>query len=148
MVLCICINMFVGCRANNHVHSAPTSAGGDSPNDMNCVVDANSNDLGLPGGHADECPCGITGGSNDYFNSDQQDNMDHLQANHQLGAESLNMVEAFAGVGAFDNGWRKLGNKVIRVTPSRVDRPNKALLSIIVYLFISTVTCLRPFALT
>ena len=114
MVLCICSDTFVGCRANNQNHSAPTGgAGGESPNNMNSVVDANSNDVGLPAGHADDCICGITGVSNDYFNSDQHDNMDHFQANHQLGAKSLNMVEAFAGVGAFGNGWRKLGTKVI-----------------------------------
>ena len=87
---------------------APTGASGETPSvvDANCKVYVGAN-------HADYCRCGITGGSNDYFNSDHQDDMDHLKVNLRLKVESLNMVEAFAGVGAFGNGWRRLGNRVI-----------------------------------
>ena len=69
----------------------------------------------LPGDHWDGCRCGIYNDTHDYFNSDNPDDRGEQAEgnNHQLSSESLNMVEAFAGVGAFGNGWRKLGNKVI-----------------------------------
>ena len=107
--------MFVCCRANDRVQSAPEGAGGESSNDADIVGDSDVDVVGLQEVHANDCLCGIISGndSNNYLNSDQQDHMDHLQDSHQLILESLNMVEAFAGVGAFNNGWRKLGNKVI-----------------------------------
>ena len=109
--------LFGVCRANDQVQSAPESANVESPNNADIVGDSEVDVVGLPGIQADDCLCGITGGndSSDCFNSDQQDSLDHLQDTHQLSPESLNMVEAFAGVGAFSNGWRKLGNKVIGI---------------------------------
>ena len=108
-----CTEILGCCRANNHVQRAPNGVGSESPSDVHIDDDPNADCKELPGIHWDGCRCGIYNDTNDYFNSDHSDSMKQFRDHHQLSSESINMVEAFAGVGAFGNGWRKFGNKVI-----------------------------------
>ena len=58
--------------ASNQAKNVPEGAGSESSGYANMDVGSTVDIVRLPGGHVDDCLCGITNGndSNDYFNSD------------------------------------------------------------------------------